>query len=189
MAAQSNFCGGGSGACFACVAQLAFVGVGGVLGIVLLRRNRQQCWSIAGGSSALGHWWLHVGGAFAGWHWGGHISGAVLLGQWRCYGVGPHVLVLDGEGPDNQHEVEGGRWKVEGGRGGRGEESLTKERGKVVVVRGGHSFLSTINFLDKIIKLSICISGINLWWYQSGMGDQMGTLLESSVGESTCVRH
>jgi hypothetical protein len=27
----------------------------------------------------------------------------------------------------------------------------------------------------------MCISGVNLWWYQSGTGDQRGTLLESSA--------
>ncbi len=37
--------------------------------------------------------------------------------------------MLEGEGPDNQHEVEGGR-----GQGGG--VSMTKGRGAVVVVRG-----------------------------------------------------
>ena len=63
--------------------------------------------------------WLRVSGAFAGWRWGGRVGRAVLLGWWRCHGVGAGVLVSEGEGPDNQHEVEGGR-------GDGGGESMTK---------------------------------------------------------------
>ena len=75
--------------------------------------------------ASLGRRWLRVRGAFAGWGWGGRVGRAVLLGWWRCHGV----LVSEGEGPDNQHEVEGGR-------GDGGGESMTKGRGAVVVVRG-----------------------------------------------------
>ena len=43
----------------------------------------------------------------------------MLLGQWHCHGVGPRVLVSEGEGPNNQHDVEGGRGEGGGGRGER----------------------------------------------------------------------
>ncbi len=49
-----------------------------------------------------------------------------MLGQWHCHGVGPWVLVSEGEGPNNQHDMEG-----EMGDGGG--ESMTKGRGKGVV--------------------------------------------------------
>ncbi len=37
------------------------------------------------------------------------IGVGALAGWWRCHGVGAGALVLEGEGPDNQNEVEGGR--------------------------------------------------------------------------------
>jgi hypothetical protein len=32
-----------------------------------------------------------------------------VVGLMACHGIGAGVLVSEGEGPDNQHEVEGGR--------------------------------------------------------------------------------
>ncbi len=34
-----------------------------------------------------------------------------MAGQGRCHSVGANVLVSEGEGPDNQQEVEAGRGK------------------------------------------------------------------------------
>ncbi len=42
------------------------------------------------------------------------------MGQWHCHGISAGALVLEGEGSDNQHEVEGGR-----GEGGGGGERAT----------------------------------------------------------------
>jgi hypothetical protein len=36
------------------------------------------------------------------------ISSGALVGWWRCRRVGAGTLMLEGEGPDNQDEVEGG---------------------------------------------------------------------------------
>jgi hypothetical protein len=111
--------GGGSRACFARVARLALVRVGEVLGwLVRWRGNRWQRWRVGGGASVLGRRRLRVSGDLAGWCWGGRFSGVVLRGasavahwwgQGRCHGVGAGALVSEGEGPDNQQEVEGGR--------------------------------------------------------------------------------
>ncbi len=95
--------GGGSSACFARVARLALVRVGGVLGVVVRwRGNGQQRW---------------------GWRWGGHFSGVVFMGRrrWRIGGGRGVVTVLAparwcwrGRDPTINK-----RWKVEGGSGGR----------------------------------------------------------------------
>ena len=61
---------------------------------------------------------LRASGNFAGWCWVGHVGRVVLMGHWRwrvdgagalSHSIGASVLVLEGEQPDNQHDVEGGR--------------------------------------------------------------------------------
>jgi hypothetical protein len=101
------------------------------------------------------------------------------VGQGRCHGIGAGTLVLEGEGPDNQHEVEGGR-----GEGGGG--SVKEGAGVVVVVRGGGCIITISNnffkhyyFLDKIINLQRNILGDQRWrqflvvpnWYGGPKGD------------------
>jgi hypothetical protein len=101
-----------------------------------------ECWRRCVSVGALlGRWWLRIRGAFAGWRWGGRVGRVLLLGWWHCRGVGAGLLVSEGEGPDNQHEVEGGRGD------GRGE-SMTKGRGMEVIVRGD-IFLSLLLFWIK----------------------------------------
>jgi hypothetical protein len=122
LAAQGEGGGGGAdasahvAACFARVAWLALVGIGGVLGVVRGRGNRRQCWSVGGGASALGLRWgvggcasgglLQVGvgvGALAGrCCWGGGVVTALAPAYWCRRGRDPTINM---------------RWKVEGGMG------------------------------------------------------------------------
>ncbi len=65
--------GGGSGACFADVAQLALVGIGAVLGVVWRLRV------VIG--ALLERWWLRIRVfCFAGWNRFECVSAAVVLG-------------------------------------------------------------------------------------------------------------
>ena len=69
------------------------------------------------------------------------------MGQWHCRGISSGALVLEGEGPTNQHDVEGGRWKG-------GGESVTKGRGMLVEgVGGGHRVIIS----ETLSKNNVCI--------------------------------
>ena len=96
--------GGGGSSTF--IAGLMLISVGRVLGVVQWRGDWRQFYGIGGGALALGWWLLHA----ARWaHWQGGVVGALVVGHWRGSGIVTTALMLEGEGPHNQHEVEGGR--------------------------------------------------------------------------------
>ena len=107
-------------------------GVGGSA----LAGKSAECWGV--GASATVHRQLRASRAFAGWRWGWRVGWAVLAGNWR-WGVGKAMALSQlwrrrtgggGGGTNNQYEVEGGRWKGEGGRG----ETITSWVGGGVII-------------------------------------------------------